>query len=67
MDGWDIALLAVAGYVAVTALVALMRGHRDRLWTEFIEKLAAEERRKKLESKKQNKKTDDDRRKGKAA
>ncbi len=31
MDGWDIALLAVAGYVAVTTLVRLMLRRRDQM------------------------------------
>jgi len=31
MDGWDIALLVVAGYVAVTALVRLMLRRRDQV------------------------------------
>jgi hypothetical protein len=35
MEGWDVALLVVAGYVAVTALVRLMIGHRNRLVAEL--------------------------------
>jgi hypothetical protein len=31
MDGWDIALLAAAAYVAVTALVRLMARRRNQL------------------------------------
>jgi len=31
MDGWDIALLVVAGYVAATALVRLMLRRRDQM------------------------------------
>jgi len=31
MDGWDIALLVLAGYLAVVALVRLMIRRRDQL------------------------------------
>jgi hypothetical protein len=31
MDGWDIALLAAAAYMAVTALVRLMLRRRDQM------------------------------------
>ncbi len=31
MDGWEIALLATAGYVAVTTLVRLMLRRRDQM------------------------------------
>ena len=37
MDGWDISLLAVAGYLAVTSLVRLMRARRDRLVAELLD------------------------------
>lgn len=30
MDGWDVALLVLAGYVAVVALVRMMLGHREQ-------------------------------------
>jgi hypothetical protein len=33
MDGWDIALLIVAGYVAVSALVRLTLQRRDLMLT----------------------------------
>ena len=39
MDGWSIALLAVAGYLAVTALVRLMIRHRNQLVDEFRRQL----------------------------
>ena len=35
MDRWDVVLLVVAGYVAVTALVRLMIRRRDRLLDEL--------------------------------
>jgi len=39
MDRWSVALLAVAGYVAVTALVRLMVRRRDQLLHEFRRQL----------------------------
>jgi len=42
MDGWDIALLAVAGYVAVTALVRLMLRRRDDQMVEQLRRQAAQ-------------------------
>ncbi len=35
MDYWDVALWAVAGYIAVVTLVRLMVYHRDRLVSQF--------------------------------
>jgi len=35
MDGWDVALLAAASYLAVTALVRLMIRRRNQLLDEF--------------------------------
>lgn len=35
MDGWDWALLAGAGYLALIALVRLMRHRRDAVLTEL--------------------------------
>ncbi len=46
MDGWQIGLLVVAGYIAVTALVRMMRHRRDRLIEEFRDEFAAEQKRK---------------------
>jgi hypothetical protein len=31
MDQWDVILVIAGGYVAVTALVRLMRAHRERM------------------------------------
>lgn len=39
MDGWSIALLAVAGYVAITALVRLMVRHRNQMVDDFRRQL----------------------------
>jgi hypothetical protein len=36
MDGWDIALLAVAGFVAATALVRLMIRRRNQLVSQLL-------------------------------
>ena len=47
MDGWDIALLAAAGYLAVTALVRLMIHRRGELMEEFREQMGRQKRRKK--------------------
>lgn len=53
MDGRDIALLAVSGYLAVMSLVRLMLGHRDRLHAQLVQQHQEEvRRRKKLERKK---------------
>jgi hypothetical protein len=35
MDGWDIALVAAAAYMAVTALVRLMLRRRDQMLAEL--------------------------------
>jgi len=37
MDSWDIALLAVAGYVAVLALTRLMTRRRNQLVDELLD------------------------------
>jgi len=50
MDPWDIALLTVAGYVAVLSLVRLMRRQRDRLMDEFRHQFEKEQKRKKKEA-----------------
>jgi len=54
MDGWDVALLAVAGYVAVSSLVRLMIRHRDLLTAKFRQEVKAEQLRKKAEEARQN-------------
>ncbi len=53
MDRWDVALLAVVGYVAVMALVRLMTRHRDQVVDELQKQVEAERRRKKAEELKQ--------------
>jgi hypothetical protein len=51
MNQWDVALLAIAGYVAVVSLARLMLRRRDQLLAEFREQLQRE-RRKKAEQEK---------------
>ena len=54
MDRWDVALLAVVGYVAVMALVRLMTKRRDQMIDELQEQVKDEQRHKKAEEKKQH-------------
>ncbi len=54
MDGFDVALLAVVGYVAVMALVRLMTKRRDQMIDELQEQVKDEQRHKKAEEKKQH-------------
>ena len=45
MDGWNVALLAGSGFVAVTGLVRLMLARRNKLVLELREQAEAEQRR----------------------
>jgi hypothetical protein len=45
MDPWEIALWAVASYLAVVSLVRLVKFHRRRLVARFREQLLTERRR----------------------
>jgi hypothetical protein len=60
MDVWSWGLLAVGAFVAVRALVGLMRGRRDALLAELTAQAREEQQRKKLadqlEKRKQKKK-----------
>ncbi len=56
LTGADWAIFIVAVYVAVSCLVRLMRDRRDRLITEFRQKMTAEQQRKKIETRKAAKK-----------
>ena len=47
LDGWDIALAAVGGYIAVVALVRLMHRRRDALIAELLQQAEVEQRKKK--------------------
>lgn len=49
MDGWDVALLVVAGYVALVTLVRLMIRRRNQMLDEFRRELRKEKRRKEAE------------------
>jgi hypothetical protein len=49
ITGWDIALLVVAGYVAVMSMARLMLRRRDQLLAEFREQIKAEKKRKEAE------------------
>ncbi len=42
MDGWDIGLLAVAGYIAVASLVQLMLRRRRQLYEQYRRQAEAE-------------------------
>ncbi len=59
MDGWSLALLAVAGYVAGTSLIRFMKSQHDALltqlrneWRAEQERRAEEERRRRCEERK---------------
>jgi hypothetical protein len=47
MDGWDIALVAIAGYVALLGLVRLMIRRRNRLVDELLGEAEQQERTRK--------------------
>ena len=53
MDGWDVALLVAAGYLAVTALVRLMIRHRNQLVEHFRRDVKREKRRRRAERQRQ--------------
>ena len=46
---WDVVVLVAAGYIAVMALVRLMRSHRAKLVDQLQQKWLAEQRRKQEE------------------
>ncbi len=45
MDGWDLAILVLVGYVAVVSLVRLMLLRRDDMMKEFRKEVAKEKDR----------------------
>ena len=49
MDAWNLAILAAAGYVAVTALVRLMIGRRNQMLEQFRREVDKEKRRRQSE------------------
>ncbi len=56
MEGWSVALLVAAAYVAVSTLVRFMLARRNALVVELREQAAAEQRRKKKEARKKSRK-----------
>ena len=52
MDGWEIGLWMVAGYLAISPLVRMMLARRERLLVEFRARMAEERRRRKQQEKK---------------
>ncbi len=56
MDGWDIAIMVVAAYIAVTALVRLMYLRRDSLLDELARQVQAEQERRRLEKRREDRK-----------
>lgn len=44
LAGWEVALLGVAAFVAVTSLVALMNQQRDQLTNELLHQAEDEHR-----------------------
>jgi hypothetical protein len=50
MNGWDVALLVAAGYVAVTALVRLMLRRRNEMVDQFRQRMKAEKKRKEAQA-----------------
>ena len=52
MEGWEIGLLAITGYVAVMALARLMIDRRNRLLVQLREEVEQERRRRKDAEKK---------------
>ncbi len=51
MDGWSIVLLALACYVAVLALVRLMRKRRDQIVERFRKEVEKEKKVQEVERK----------------
>jgi hypothetical protein len=58
MDGWDVALLTVAGYVAVSTLVRLMNARRAELVNRFRADMARERARRQQEERRAKRKSD---------
>jgi hypothetical protein len=50
MDSWDVALLVLAGYVAVVALVRMMLGHREQTARRLRIELDRQERQQDAEA-----------------
>ena len=52
LQGWEIGLLAVAAFVALTALVRLMTQRRNQLTNELLHQAEAEHRHQQAEQRK---------------
>ena len=53
MDAWDMALLALASYVAIMALVRMMHRRKDAIVDELTEQIDAQRERLRVEQKKE--------------
>lgn len=60
LDVWDGFFLAVGAYIAVMALVRLMRAHRKKVTEELYEQFQAEQIRKRAERAKAKSKARED-------
>ena len=56
LDGWDIAIIAVAAYISVTALVRLMHRRRDALVDDIGRQVETEVQRRREQKKQQKRK-----------
>lgn len=45
MDGWDVTVVLVAGFIAVVTLAQLMRQHRDKLVADLQREVEVEKQR----------------------
>jgi hypothetical protein len=54
MDGWDVLIIAAAGYIAVMTLVRMMNRRRDSLIDDLSRQATAEQERKKKAQRKQD-------------
>ena len=52
LQGWEIGLLAASAFVAITAMVRLMRQRRDQLTAELLRQAEQEHRRQQEEERK---------------
>lgn len=56
LDGWDYALMAMAGYIAVVSLVRMMRARHDDLLAD-LQRQAEQEQERKRKAERQAKKS----------
>jgi hypothetical protein len=55
LNGWDVAILLLAGYLAIVLLVRLMRKRRDELVRELQQEVTLEQFKQKAERRRQRK------------